>query len=119
MPRWSPRQHPNRNQLPLSNKKHFFSTLYFLWNIHLWFAWRMKKECRSVALFKVVLSQPSNQNRGRVWVSVKRVWTNATAPISGISQIGAVALLVSALQPLYKRRSGVVSVPYCSDSVTT
>ena len=39
--------------------------------------------------------------------------------ISGISQIGAVALLVSAPQPLYKRRSGVVSVPYCSDSITT
>ena len=35
----------------------------------------MKKECRSVALLKVVLSRPSNQNRGRVRVSVKRVWT--------------------------------------------
>jgi hypothetical protein len=44
-------------------------------NVHLWFAWRMKKECRSVALLKVVLSRPSNQNRGRVWVSVKLVWT--------------------------------------------
>jgi len=36
---------------------------------------RLAYEERSVALLKVVLSQPSNQNRGRVWVSVKRVWT--------------------------------------------
>ena len=35
----------------------------------------MKKECRSVALVKVVLSRPSNQNRGRAWVSVKLIWT--------------------------------------------
>jgi hypothetical protein len=29
----------------------------------------------SVALLNVVLSRSSKQNRGRVWVSVKRVWT--------------------------------------------
>ena len=52
-----------------------FSKLYFLWNIHLWFAQRLNKEYRSVALLNDVLSRPSNQNRGRVWVSVERVWT--------------------------------------------
>ena len=51
------------------------STLYFLWNIHLCFAWRLNKEYRSVALLNDVLPRPSNQNRGRVWVSVERVWT--------------------------------------------
>ena len=52
-----------------------FSTLCFLWNIHLCFARRLYKENQLVALLKVVLSRPSNQSRGRVWVSVKRVWT--------------------------------------------